>query len=201
MRSARKPLADVSTQNKVGDEDITVEQFLERQCDSIINDLKQHSASLVDKLKKEYADGVKGITSAVNSTAADTQKKLFLTIKVMTGAHMGQKFRLEPSTDDGEDVFKIGRSTGKAFKEKGVSLYKDKEISTSHAKFEVKNGQVFLIDTKSTNGTTLNGEDVTPDTPLRLKSGDVITMGGSELHVTITELDDGSSSDENFASV
>lgn len=28
----------------------------------------------------------------------------------------------------------MGRSTGRLFKEKGVSLYKDKEISTTHAK-------------------------------------------------------------------
>lgn len=37
---------------------------------------------------------------------------------------------------DGEDIFKMGRSTGKLFKEKGVSLYKDKEISTTHAKVD-----------------------------------------------------------------
>jgi hypothetical protein len=41
---------------------------------------------------------------------------------------------LFPIQPDGEDVFKMGRSTGKLFKEKGVSLYKDKEISTTHAK-------------------------------------------------------------------
>ncbi len=50
----------------------------------------------------------------------------------------------------------MGRSTGKAFKEKGVSLYKDKEISTTHAKIEIRNGQAFLIDADSTNGTLLN---------------------------------------------
>ena len=189
---------------------MTVEQFLEAQCEAIIEDLKAHSAALVDRLRLEYADGVKSITGMMASTSEERRRRLCVTLKVGTGAHLGQKFRLEPGTDSGEDVFKIGRSTGKAFKEKGVSLYKDKEISTSHAKIDIRNGQAFFIDTKSTNGSSLNGVDVEPDVPIRLKSGDVISIGGSELHVTVAEQDDdgddvvdgdGGGGDENFASV
>ena len=83
--------------------------------------------------------------------------KQCITLKCIGGPHLGQRFRLEASTDADEDTFKMGRSTGKIFKEKGVSLYKDKEISTTHAKIEIRNGQVFLIDCRSTNGTQLNG--------------------------------------------
>lgn len=101
----------------------------------------------------------------------------------------------------------MGRSTGKLFKEKGVCLYKDKEISTTHAKvrttpilhsacssmltvvrqIELRNGQAFVIDNRSTNGSQLNGEDLVGGTPYRLKEGDVITMGTTELLVSIAE--------------
>ena len=126
-----------------------------------------------------------------------------------------------------EDIFKIGRSTGRLFKEKGVSLYKDKEISTTHAKVEIRNGQVFLMDVRSTNGTQLNGlvnltiyttllhvhiylvcipythcilitrltynihiyrETVEANVPLRLREGDVVTMGSTDLKVHISDL-------------
>lgn len=96
-----------------------------------------------------------------------------------------------------DNVFKIGRSTGRLFKEKGVSLYKDKEISTTHAKIEIKNGQAFIIDVRSTNGTLLNGKEIEANIPIRLTHGDVICMGGSEMHVHISDLDE----EENFASV
>jgi len=200
---AKKPLSEAGQSRD--ETQLTVEQFLEAQCEAIIDDLRQHSAELVGRLKLEYAEGAKSITAMMSSTHgnAESQRRLCVTLKVGTGPHMGQKFRLEPSTDGGEDVFKIGRSTGKAFKEKGLSLYKDKEISTSHGKIDVRNGQAFIIDTKSTNGTSLNGEDVEPNVPLRLKTGDVITMGGTELHVTISEQNEGGDEggDENFASV
>eukprot|EP00604_Paraphysomonas_vestita_P003828 CAMPEP_0174824098 /NCGR_PEP_ID=MMETSP1107-20130205/30556_1 /TAXON_ID=36770 /ORGANISM="Paraphysomonas vestita, Strain GFlagA" /LENGTH=92 /DNA_ID=CAMNT_0016049513 /DNA_START=246 /DNA_END=521 /DNA_ORIENTATION=- len=85
----------------------------------------------------------------------------------------------------------MGRSTGRLFREKGVSLYKDKEISTTHAKIELRNGQVFLVDVESTNGTQLNGGDtIDPHTPLLLRDGDVITMGSTELLVSISDMTD-----------
>lgn len=104
---------------------------------------------------------------------------------------------LSPSQPNGEDFFKMGRSTGRLFREKGVSLYKDKEISTTHAKIDMRNGQVFLVDMASTNGTQLNGgEDLDAHSPVLLKNGDIITMGSTELLVTISDSvdDDG---DEN----
>ena len=218
---------------------MTVEQFLERQCETIIDDLRQHSAELIGRLKREYADGAKSIAAMMATSSSEArgvvaapapttagssssgggggsssegarQGRLCVTLKTTSGPHMGQRFRLEAATESGEDAFKIGRSTGKAFKEKGLSLYKDREISTSHAKIEIKNSQVFFVDTKSTNGTALNGESLEANVPYRLKTGDVVSMGGTDLLVTVSDQREGegeeeeeaeAEGDENFASV
>lgn len=170
-------------------EDMTVEQFLTRHCDNIINDLRKHGAELQNKLREEFAAGAAAAEKLLAATLSG--KPLVVTLKCIGGPHIGQKFRLEPTGNAGtEDVFKIGRSTGKHFKEKGVSLYKDKEISTTHAKIELRNGQVFLVDVKSTNGSLLNGLQVESQVPFRLQEGDVITFGSTELKVSITEASD-----------
>ena len=194
---ARKPLTETAVANTAQSsknvlalsDDMTVEAFLELKCDEVINDLRRHGKQLIDRLREEFDEGAASIRSLVVKSSSEV-KKICIVLKCIGGPHLGQKFRLEPQTDDGEDLFKMGRSTGKHFKEKGVSLYKDKEISTTHAKIEIRNGQLFLLDMDSTNGTQLNGEDVERMKPMKLSGGDVITMGSSELKVEITDFDD-----------
>jgi hypothetical protein len=138
------------------DDEITVEQFLTAQCDKILmvgvdlrlfahlysQDLRQHGNSLIEKLRREYEDGANEIKQLILEVSSSS-KKMCVTLKCIAGAHLGQKFRLEPGNENGEDVFKMGRSTGRLFREKGVSLYKDKEISTTHARVCAL---AFLID-------------------------------------------------------
>jgi pSer/pThr/pTyr-binding forkhead associated (FHA) protein len=125
------------------------------------------------------------------SSSSTTGKRLCVTLRCNTGAHAGQKFRLEAVGDnEDENMFKIGRSTGRQFKEKGVSLYKDKEISTTHAIIEIKFGQAFFTDVGSTNGSLLNDAEIERKVPIRLQDNDILMLGSSELHVNVTDLDD-----------
>ena len=178
-------------------EDITVEEFLEKQCAEIMGDVQAHAKDLIAQLKEEYATGRKQIEKLmVQST--DTSTKLCMHLKVVAGQHMGQKFRLELPAGKNEEVFKVGRSSSKAYKEKGVSLYKDKEVSTAHARIEIRNGEAFYVDMRSTNGSSVNSKMVEVNVPTRLNDGDVLGIGGSEVSVTITT---SGADDLEFASV
>jgi pSer/pThr/pTyr-binding forkhead associated (FHA) protein len=53
----------------------------------------------------------------------------------------------------------------------------DPEVSRRHARFLLRDDNVFLEDLGSTNGTFLNGERIT--SPQQLRKGDVITFGES----------------------
>jgi hypothetical protein len=194
--------------------EMTVEKFLEKQCETILNDVRKHAETLIKNLQSEYIAGVENVnemmrelhpsaaaasSSVQTKTDATTNSNIDIdinikaaiyicvTLKCLTGPHLGQKFRLEPPEGkNSEDVFKIGRSTGKAFKDKGISLYKDKEVSTAHGKIEIRNGSVYFIDTKSTNGSALNSAAVITQEPALLKDGDILSCGGTDLAVTIS---------------
>jgi len=185
--SASNGSSSASTSSASGEPELTVEKYLEQQCGAIIKDLREHGAALIGKLRGEFKEQSESILDMMKVASAET---ICVTLKVTAGPHLGQKFRLEAGSASGDDVFKVGRSTGKQFKEKGVSMYKDKEISTTHAKVETRNGQVFLTDVKSTNGTSVNGEAIRAQCPVKLSDGDLIQMGSSEIAVCIVASSD-----------
>ena len=51
----------------------------------------------------------------------------------------------------------------------------DASLSRVHARFEVRDGAVFVEDLGSTNGTRVNGEPVTRQ---RVRAGDEVLLGG-----------------------
>ncbi len=75
----------------------------------------------------------------------------------------------------GEEVT-VGRSPGCA-----VSLEDDTFTSSVHARVYLRNGELWLEDLGSTNGTFLNDERV--DSPERLQRGDRVKIGSTILEV------------------
>jgi hypothetical protein len=82
---------------------------------------------------------------------------------------------LEPSPREGEvipipDEVTVGRGGGC-----GIVLADDTYVSTLHARLYQQNGQAFVEDLGSTNGTFVNGKRLT--SPTRLKRGDQVQFG------------------------
>lgn len=85
-------------------------------------------------------------------------------VTMRTGPASGQSFPLEEESTVGRDLAcEIPLS--------------DPEISRRHARFFIREGNVYVEDLGSTNGTFLNGERIA--TPQQLRKGDVITLGES----------------------
>ena len=57
-----------------------------------------------------------------------------------------------------------------------ITIIED-SVSSKHALILYRNGKIFLRDEMSSNGTYINGEEILPDTPVKLKDGDVIVFG------------------------
>lgn len=100
--------------------------------------------------------------------------------EVIEGPHKGSTFNLKPAQ---RKPCWIGRSSSKKFRDRGMSLNKDAEVSTTHGKFHIHEGKLAFTDTGSTNGTIYNNEEIVDQVPLELVDGMVLVIGNC--HVMI----------------
>eukprot|EP00939_MAST-03C_sp_MAST-3C-sp1_P004459 g4459.t1 len=116
---------------------------------------------------------------AVAKKSTETKKRdlPIVVFKCIEGPYQGKTFTLKPSEDEKEPVVLIGRSRGRKFRSYGMSLAKDNEVSTNHGRLEVRSGTIFYVDTHSSNGTFVNGEEIPPDKPTRFAGGDSFVIG------------------------
>lgn len=84
-----------------------------------------------------------------------------------------------PRRYEGRPPFEIGRSA-----EVDLSL-RDPEVSRRHARFEARNGVVYVGDLASRNGTFLNGRRVTE--PIEVRGGDAVDVGTTRMLVRAVE--------------
>lgn len=88
------------------------------------------------------------------------------------GVYEGKTFTIsiEPNTTR---RFSVGRG-----KDCDISLHRDDEVSSKHARIDVKNVTFKITDTNSTNGTYVNVKKLGKRAHV-LKEGDLITLGAS----------------------
>ena len=119
-----------------------------------------------------------GETSTNNNQKPDT-----IHVDIVAGEYQGMTYDLQPRA---RNHAWVGRSQGKKFREKGISLPKDLEVSTSHGRFEYSRGKFYYMDAASTNGSRIQDMDIEPNKCYELSTGMEITVGQTIMRITLT---------------
>lgn len=105
-------------------------------------------------------------------SAIDSVESIHL--KALSGPYIDQEFVVKPTA---RNPCFIGRSTSKKFRDRGMSLKKDTEVSTTHGKIEIIQGKVFFTDLGSTNGSHIGDTMLEPNIPHQLEEGMSLMLG------------------------
>ncbi|GMH91860.1 hypothetical protein TrVE_jg14415 [Triparma verrucosa] len=130
-------------------------------------------------------------SSISSSVPRSTRKKRgpaipHVSVLIESGPHTNLIAVLKPTAAKAGFAY-VGRSTGKKFRESGLSLHKDLEVSTTHGHFKAsKDGSIYFVDTGSTNGTFVGEEQLEEGSPLLIKDGARIRCGASMMKLTLT---------------
>lgn len=84
--------------------------------------------------------------------------------------------------DLGNEVVTIGRSSSNRI------AIQDDQISGRHLQVQPQGVEYLLIDLGSSNGTTVNGQRLAPQTPRPLRHGDLIVIGSSRITVEMPQV-------------
>jgi hypothetical protein len=124
-------------------------------------------------------------TSKLESSAfinVNNKKNNTIRVDIIAGQYVGQSYDLKPQS---RNHCWVGRSQGKKFREKGISLAQDLEVSTSHGRFEYSRGKFYFMDAASTNGSRIQDLEIDPNVPIEIHTGMEITVGQTIMRVTL----------------
>lgn len=181
-----KVISSLSDQLEKGKESLWEDH---KQVKKIVNDggCDDGAAVVNNENSSNSQNRSKTTKTNVNTTSESEKQTLSLSsdtirVDIIEGEYDGMFYELHPKAR----VYAwVGRSQGQKFRDKGISLPRDLEVSTTHGRFELKRGKFFYVDTGSTNGSMVGDMEIEPNAPVELESGMTIRVGQTVMKVTV----------------
>jgi hypothetical protein len=135
---------------------VTVREFLERFSREVEAKILAKADEMKQKVMDEFHKEKALLLSEAKRLKIGSKAPLkVVSIEVIGGENGPKKVKVKVGGDKAL-VAKVGRSRGAQFVEgKGISLHWDKETSTTHGQFIMKEDQLWFEDLHSTNMTSL----------------------------------------------
>ena len=163
-----------------------IETSLNQQFEKGKNDIWKCHKRVLEECTNDQSPNPNVLRDVSSKSGSKPRKAISPTtvhIEIIGGHYNGTSYNLMPKA---RHPCWVGRSQGRKFKDRGISLSKDIEISTTHGKFEVIAGKLHYTDTGSTNGSKVGETELEPDTPLPLENGTELILGQSILRITLS---------------